>query len=196
MKITPKLTFAKLPLTLLIALGTASAAFAQGETGTATLNGVQNGSLFDYTLTLNNTGTTPIGTFWYAWVPGGFFLPSTPASATAPTGWTADIFQSYSIQYTANSSADYLAGGSSLNFSFTSTDTPVALAGNVPIGTYAGTPIGTSYIYSAAPFSDSGYEFVVQSVPEPSVLGLLTAGFLGLVSTRRWKLRRPGTVIG
>ena len=93
MKITLKLTPMKALLNLLIALGTASVAFAQGETGTATLSGVFNAGLYDYTITLNNTSTTPIGTFWYAWVPGGFFLPSTPASVTAPPGGRPPSFK-------------------------------------------------------------------------------------------------------
>jgi hypothetical protein len=184
------MTLSKLCFTLLLAAGPACIAVGQTETASATLTGVQSGSLYDYTLTLDNTGPVPIGTFWYAWVPGAFFLPSTPASATAPTGWNADIFHSYSIQYTASSSADYLAPGSSLNFSFTSTDTPAALAGYSPHD--PSDLVGTSYIYSAGPLSDSGYEFVVQSVPEPSALGWLAAGFLGLAIVQRRKWRRAG----
>src|SRR5580692_4449185 len=132
MKIISTITNGKLCIAFLLALGATTVASAQNETGSATLTGVQDGSLYDYTLTLDNTGTVSIGTFWYAWIPGGFFLPSTPATATAPTGWTADIFKSYSIQFTASSSASYLAGGDSLNFYFTSTDTPAALAGYSP----------------------------------------------------------------
>ena len=33
---------------------------------------------YRYTITLKDTGTTPIGTFWFAWVPGEDFLPSKP----------------------------------------------------------------------------------------------------------------------
>ena len=194
MKTMSKMTVSKLWFTLMAVLGAAFVACAQDETGTATLTGTQSGSLYDYTLTLDNTGTVPIGTFWYAWIPGKFFLPSTPASATAPTGWTADIFKNYSIQYTANASADYLAGGSSLNFYFTSTDTPAALAGYSPQDpSYL---VGTSYLYSAGPLSDSGYEFVVQSVPEPSAVGWLAVGFLGLATVRRWKGHGAGSSLG
>ena len=132
MKITLTLAFTKALLTFLIALGTASAAFAQGETATAQLSGVFNAGVYDYTITLQNTSTTPIGTFWYAWIPGEFFLPSTPASETPPTGWTASVVGSYSIEYTESSPSYALGGGASLNFYFTSTDTPAALAGPSP----------------------------------------------------------------
>ncbi|MDE3065947.1 MAG: PEP-CTERM sorting domain-containing protein [Verrucomicrobiota bacterium] len=195
MKITSRTTVSHQILSLLFALGAASAAFGQNgpERATATLNGVQNGGLYDYTISLDNTGTVPIGTFWYAWIPGQFYLPSAPASEAPPTGWTAStpsLGGNYSIEYSASSSADYLQPGSSLNFDFTSSDTPATLAGDS--SSYPGTPIGTSYLYEGAAFSDQGYQFVVQSIPEPSVAGLLTAGFLGLASARRWKLRRPG----
>src|SRR5215472_4073585 len=45
------------------------------------------GGLFNYTLTLNNlaSSTSPIETFWFAWLPNGDnFLPSSPTSAQAP----------------------------------------------------------------------------------------------------------------
>jgi len=188
MKTVYKLISAKSFLPFLLALGTASAAFAQNgpELGTATLSGVPNGSLYDYTITLHNTGTVSVGTFWYAWIPGGFFLPSTPSSETAPTGWSVSVQGSYSIEYAASSSAYDLAPGSSLNFQFASTDTPAALAGNSPHD--PSYPVGTSFLYEGAAFSDAGYEFVVQSVPEPSSLGLLTAGLLGLALAGRRKL--------
>lgn len=185
MKIISAITSGKLCFTFLLALGAASVASAQNETGSATLTGVQNGGLYDYTLTLDNTGTVPIGTFWYAWIPGGFFLPSIPATATAPSGWTADIFKNYSIQFTAGSSSSYLAGGDSLNFYFTSTDTPADLAGYSPRD--PSDLVGTSYIYSAGPLSDAGYKFVVQSVPEPTAPEFLAVGLLGLATVRKWK---------
>jgi hypothetical protein len=188
MKITLQLASTRVFLNLLIAMGTASATFAQ-ETGTAQLSGVFNAGVYDYTITLHNTSATTIGTFWYAWIPGYFFLPSTPASATAPAGWTATIFSSYSIEYTANAPANYLGAGGSLNFQFTSTDTPAALAANSPHD--PSYPVGTSYLYSGGPFSDAGYQFVVQSVPEPSPLGLLLAGFLGLALAGWRRLQKP-----
>ena len=175
---------------ILVAVIAASTAYAQGEIGTAQLSWAQNGgSFYAYSITLNNTGSVPIGTFWYAWTPGELFLPSYPLSERVPTGWVAFVEGNYSIEYVADSGYA-LGAGSSLDFGFNSTDTPTALAGD--FSSYPGTPIGTSYIYSGKPDvfggSDPGYEFVVESVPEPSVLGLLTVGFLGLASAcrRKW----------
>jgi hypothetical protein len=80
MKMTLKLISPKLFLNLLVALGTASVAFAQGEAATGTVSGQLNGSLYDYSITLNNTsGSVSIGSFWYAWtptIPPFFFIPT------------------------------------------------------------------------------------------------------------------------
>lgn len=205
MKATLKLIVSRLFLTLLIGGGTVSVALGQGTlSGTATLTGVQNGSLYDYTLTLNNTGTLPIGTLWYAWVPGGFFLPSNPTGVTAPSGWTGSIvstsdvgissYTAYSVRWVAGSGYA-LAAGSQLSLGFSSPDAPATLAGNVPNGTsnpYGGTPVGTSYIYENGPLTTPSYEFVAKPVPEPSALALLTLGFLSLASLWMWKWREAG----
>jgi len=192
MKTMNWLISAKSSLTLLITLAAASGSLAQNgpELGTATLSGVQNAGLYDYTITLNNTGTVPIGTFWYAWIPGQFYLPSNPSSVTAPTGWsfsTPSSGGSYSIEYTASSSLYDLAPGANLSFEFASTDTPGTLAGDSTA--YPGTPIGTSFLYEAGAFSDAGKQFVVQSVPEPSAMSFLGAGFLVLAFAGHRKLR-------
>ena len=77
-----------------------------------------------YALTLNNTGSTTIGTMWYSWIPGEDFMGSAPTNVLSPTGWTDAITHSgssdgYAIQWTATSSASDLAAGNSLlGFSF------------------------------------------------------------------------------
>jgi hypothetical protein len=162
---------------------------AQGIVASATLSGVPGaGSTFDYTLTLNNapTATTPIEGFWYAWIPGFFFLPSTPSSASGgASGWSATI-DSTSIQFQGNAGNAIAAGGSA-TFTFVTTDSPSALA-----GTSDGFPIGSSVAYPGTiNFSDSSpnEEITVQSVPEPSSFGLLITGLLGLLATGWRKLR-------
>src|SRR5271154_6126393 len=68
---------------------------AQGETASGTVSGVlasDSSGDYDYTITLMNTSSSvSIDGFWYAWVPGEFYLPADPNSATAPAGWTATI---------------------------------------------------------------------------------------------------------
>lgn len=147
---------------------------------------------YDYTLTLNNTGTTTIGTFWFAWIPGQDYMLHSPTNIQSPAGWVALITggggsDGYAIQWKNSTGALLGAGSTTSTFTFTSLDTPAQMAGNSSF--FPAKPVGTSYVYSGAPFSDSGFQFVVtpQATPEPSALALLVVGALGLslVSLRR-----------
>lgn len=159
-------------------------AFAAGISATSTYTSALDPTtpgLYDYSLTLNNTGTTTIGTFWFAWVPGGDFLNPAPSAVSQPTGWTDKLIaspQGTSIQWTTLS---LLAPGGSLSgFNFSSTETPVQLLGSVPSGTGAGDPITTSFVYIAAPLKDPGEQITATAVtPEPASLALLATGLLG-----------------
>jgi MYXO-CTERM domain-containing protein len=181
-----------------ICLGLAAGpAPAANITADATLTWQADGPNFDYTITLNNSAASDasIGTFWYAWVPGKDFLATSPISTTSPTGWTALLTHvpnvptnGVAIQWTtgAADSPNNVAIGGSKVFKFTSADTPAEIAGESVF--YPGTPVGLSFVYPGAPFSDAGHSFVVQSVPEPSsavlgALGLVSA--LGLAAGRR-----------
>jgi hypothetical protein len=162
-----------------------------GEMATANVTDSQIGANeYQYDLTLNNVGTTTIGTFWFSWVPGLNFMSATPTNINLPAGWTDNITTGpgSAIQWLAGS--NLLAAGTSLSgFSFDSTLTPAELAGNAlsPNQTY---PVATSFIYSGAPFSDGGYQFVAavsSPVPLPSSFGLLTGALTagGLILVRR-----------
>ena len=60
-----------------------------GESASATIAATHLPSGdYQYTITLDDTGSTPIGTFWFGWVPGEDFLDPAPSSMTAPAGWT------------------------------------------------------------------------------------------------------------
>jgi uncharacterized protein YjdB len=138
------------------------------------ISSTPNGANFDYTITLTNSNSSNagIGTFWYAWVPGQDYLATNPVSVTPPTGWTDNITNmgagdGYAIQYLANSSAYYVQPGSSLNFLFTSADTPASVEGDSKF--YPGTPVGTSFVYPTGPFSDSGHQFVVKALSSIAV---------------------------
>ena len=184
MKMTLKLISPKLFLSLLVALGTASVALAQGESASGTVSGVQNGSSYDYTITLNNTsGSVSIGSFWYSWtpsIPPFFYLPSTPSGASAPPGWAYRI-DGNSIQY-SSSAATPLAPGQSIQFTYAASFTPAQLTGNA----------GYSYVYSGGIEGDPGAFVDIQTVtvPEPSSLGLLATGSLGLTFAGHRKLRK------
>ncbi len=161
--------------------------FADGLSATVTYSAELSPTtpgLYDYSLTLNNTGTTTIGTLWFSWVPGGDFLKPAPTNALAPTGWTDNIFPNpatggSSIRWVT--STDLLSAGQSLSgFSFDSIETPSQLLGTFPSGAGAGDPILTSFVYEAAPFGDPGHQLVATAAtPEPGSLALLSTGLIG-----------------
>jgi uncharacterized protein YjdB len=135
-------------------------------TASAVISSTPAGSNFNYNIVLSNSSSSNsgIGTFWYAWIPGEDFLATSPISVTPPTGWGDSITNmgsgdGYAILYTANSSASYVAPGSTLSFQFQSADTPAQVNGNSIY--YPNTPVGTSYVYPQGPFSDGGHVFVV-----------------------------------
>jgi hypothetical protein len=145
---------------------------------------------YRYDLTLSNTGTTTIGTYWFAWVPGAGFLSVAPSDISSPTGWSDNVTNGgAAVQWVTSSSL--LAPGTSVSgFSFESTETPTQLAQPFPgPGVGKGDIVSTSFVYIAAPFADPGLQFVTgphkSSVPEPATLGLMSAGLLGTLRRRR-----------
>jgi hypothetical protein len=146
-----------------------------------------NTSEWQYSITLNNTGTNPLGTFWFAWVPGQDYLSTNPISVISPTNWTDNITHGgsgdgYAIQWLAGSNT--LAAGSSLSgFSFDSADPPSSVFGNSAF--FSHPPVGTSFVYSGAPFSDGGFELVASAVPEPATVGLILLGAPAMLLRRR-----------
>jgi hypothetical protein len=136
------------------------------ETASATITATQlDPTHWQYNITLNDTGSTTVGTLWFAWVPGQDYLDSQPFNVVNPAGWTHNITHGgpsdgYAIQWLATSSAaDVPADGTLNGFSFTSTDAPSAVFGNSVF--YPGTPVLTSFVYSNGPFSDGGFDFQV-----------------------------------
>ncbi|MBV9266257.1 MAG: hypothetical protein JO061_08835 [Acidobacteriaceae bacterium] len=161
------------------------------ETASATISATSlGGGENQYTLTLNDTGTTTVGTFWFAWVPGDNFMPATPTAITSPAGWQETVTSGgpsggSAIQWKASSAAsDVNAGGTLAGFSFESTLTLAQLQA-ASTGTPAD-PVDTTFIYSGAPFSDNGYQLTPTVVtgpgsgptptPEPRATGLAGIG--------------------
>src|SRR6202000_333521 len=121
-------------------------------------------------ITVTNTGTTTIGTFWFGWEPGEDFLPSAPLSTSSPTGWNPTLtgagnsFDGTAIEWVATSPGVFLQPGqSSSAFGFTSHDSLAKLAGNSP--TSPATPAMTSLVYIGAPELDPGFQLVVSEAP-------------------------------
>ena len=158
------------------AQGTISATATLTETGTA-------GPEFEYSLTLDNTGTVDINALWYGWTIGSFNLPTAPTDISAPTGWSGSALGK-SIEF-ANNSGATVGPGQSISFSFESTSTPTAMT----TGVNDGDPTGESVAYNAnngfGDQSDPGvasapFQPTLSSVPEPSTVGLLATGLVGI----------------
>jgi hypothetical protein len=127
----------------------------------------------NYTINLTNASSSDagIGTFWYAWVPDQDFLATSPISVSPPAGWTDNITNDgpgdgFGIQFLANGPANDVQPGSSLNFSFTSADSPASVNGNSAF--YPSTPTSSSTVYPQGPFSDAGHELVVTPSQAPT----------------------------
>jgi len=156
------------------------------------------GGEFDYTIKLTNNGTNNLETFWYSWVPGQDFMPVSPTNIVTPTDWTANITNAgssdgFAIQFLTSSSSTPapLAPGQTDVFSFESTATPAQIAGD---STFHPTMLDdTAFVYSGAPFSDSGFELQVESAPEPSSVAFFFFGALAL-GFGIWRRRRPAGV--
>ncbi len=130
-------------------------------TSVAAANGV-----FHYTITLSSHEQDAIHTFWYSWVPGKNFLPTSPTNLQPPAGWTAKVTHDsstdgYGIQWVTTGAG--LTASAPLAFGFDSTDTPDTLAGASTI--YPTFAVGTSFYYKGAPLSDAGTQFVVGRGP-------------------------------
>jgi len=169
-------------LGLVLSVGITTFVHAQGQIPSGTISSSGSGP-YTYNLTFSDAAgaTSAIGSVWYAWIPGQFYLPGVPSSASAPAGWTATV-SSDSIQFVANATVDDIVAGQSLSgFGYQAAFTPAQLA--------AAANSGKADAYSAGLFSDGGVIFTVQPAPEPSGQMLLLAGATTLWLIGRRKLR-------
>lgn len=180
----------KLLLLLVVFLAASVSIRANGIDATATYTDMMvSPGVFQYDLTLTNTGTTTIGTFWFSWIPGAGFMGVTPTNVMSPAGWTDTITNSGgSIRWTNPS--PLAVGGSVTGFIFDSTMTPAQFLGTFPgPGLGMGDPITTAFLYIGAPFGDPGAQITampaaVVGTPEPSTLSLaaIAMGLLALAA--------------
>jgi hypothetical protein len=84
---------------------------SHGQGATATISEVTDaGGNFDYTITLINTGTLDLNSFWYGWTQVGNNLPSDPSNAGNSLGW-ANVLDANSIQWDNTTGASGLTPG-------------------------------------------------------------------------------------
>jgi PEP-CTERM motif len=188
MKISTKITSIRLALLVVAGLGaTTISSHAQGAM--ATISGVAAGGNFDYTITLENTGSLSLNSFWYGWTTSGNNLPSSPSSAANTSGW-ANTLDGNSIMW-ANSSGTALAPGNSATFTFVSTSNPTAITTS-PSGESVAYVHGIDFSQGVSGDSTAVFSPLLVTAPEPSSLALLAVGLCfiavavrGLASSRK-----------
>jgi hypothetical protein len=158
-----------------------SAVSGQAQSATATISNTgMDGSLFDYTITLHNTGTTSLDSFWYAWTLSGNNLPSAASNASSALGWVnSNIEGPLSISW-GGTAGNALAAGGTTTFSFESAANPTAITTS-PSGDSVAYVNGITFSQGLAGDSTGVFSPVLQTVPEPSSVGLMAAGLLGLL---------------
>jgi hypothetical protein len=184
MKILLKLTSIRFVIAVVAGLA-ASTFSSQAQSASATISGVLDGGSYDYTITLLNTGTYNLNSFWYGWIQFLNDLPSVPTSPANSLGW-ANTVAGNSIQW-ANSTGTALAPGQSGTFTFISTSTPAQMTAGIA-GESVAYVNGITASQGVAGDSTGIFAPTLVAAPEPSSLGLLLAGALGLgVASRRWR---------
>jgi hypothetical protein len=158
--------------------------YAQGAV--ATISEVSGGGgLFDYTITLQNTGSDNLNSFWYGWTLGGNNLPSNPSSAGNSLGW-ANVLAGNSIEWENTTSSPSLTPGQSATFTFASTSTLAAMT-TPPAGeSVAFTSDSIQFNQGVAGQSTPVFSPTVAPVPEPSVT-VLAIGSLLLAGSFKWR---------
>ncbi len=119
-------------------------------------------STFRYDIDLQNSGTTNVGTLWYAWIPGHDFMTIAPTNIVSPPGWSAIITggnapNGFAIQW-VNNSGPLTSGHTLRGFGFDSQESLAQLADAT---------ISQTFVYSGAPFSDSGFQFNIVPTAHP-----------------------------
>ena|SRR5579863_1947178 len=162
---------------------TASIVSVRAQDASATISGVAaGGGNYDYTITLKNTGSDNLNSFWYGWTTSGNNLPSNPTSAVNSLGW-ANTLDANSIQW-VNSTGTALTPGQSGTFNFVSSSAPSAITTS-PSGESVAYVGGIDFSQGTAGSSTPLFSPALQPVPEPSTVSLLITGLFVLAGSLR-----------
>ncbi len=143
------------------------------------------GGVYDYTLTLHNTGTESVQALWLGWIAFNFDIanPSNPGNTL---GWSGSV-DGDSIQYGPGTP---LASGGTGIFTFDSTSTPAQFqAGTAGPSVAYGVDDSPFALHNTTLHSEE-FTPTLAAIPEPSTFGLLAIGSLGFLATLGRKLRR------
>jgi hypothetical protein len=187
MKYLPKLIPIRFALVLAAGLAVSTVS-SQAQSATATISGVAaGGGVFDYTITLQNTGTTSLDSFWYAWTTSGNNLSAAISNPGSSLGWIDTALEgNTSISWEGNS-GNTLAVGQSATFTFDSTETPSAIT-TLPSGESVAYVNGTgpnTFEQNDPGVASPVFSPTLVAVPEPSSLGLLMAGLFVMAGSIR-----------
>jgi hypothetical protein len=164
-----------------------SAISGHAQSATATISGTPVSGGFDYTVTLNNTGSTVFNSFWFGWIQFLDDLPAVPSNAANSLGWANDV-AGPSIQY-INSTGTALAAGHSATFTFFDTATPTAMVTSP-------SPESVAYVNgiddSQGVTGDSTGIITptLVAAPEPPTWSLMGVGMMGLLLRATPAVRR------
>jgi len=180
-----KLNFGRFSLTVgAILAASAISSQAQNVVVNGTLSYVPGaGSVFDYTLTIHNTGTEAVESLWVGWIPGVFDINS-PTSVGNNLGWSSSA-DGNSIQYLGTGTTAIASGGTGV-FTFDSTSTPAQFMSDAAGDS---TAYGVNAANGQLSFTLSGADtetFNPTVVPEPSMAALFGIGAFGL-GLARWR---------
>jgi hypothetical protein len=161
---------------------------SQAQSATATISGVAaGGGIFDYTITLKNTGTTTLDSFWYAWTLSGNNLTAAISNPGSALGWTDTSLEgNTSISWEGNA-GNTLGLGQTASFTFDSTETPSAITTS-PSGESVAYVSGTgpnTFGQNSPGSASPVFSPTLVTVPEPSSLGLLMVGLLVMAGSLR-----------
>jgi hypothetical protein len=161
---------------------------SHAQSATATISGLAaGGGVFDYTITLKNTGTTSLDSFWYAWTLGGNNLSAAISNPGSSLGWVDTALEgNTSISWEGNS-GNTLGMGQTATFTFDSTETPTAITTS-PSGESVAYVSGTgpnTFGQNSPGSASPVFSPTLVAAPEPSSLGLLVAGLFVMTGSLR-----------
>lgn len=163
----------------------ASAVSSHAQGAMATISGTVVTGGFDYTILLENTGSTDLNSFWYGWTASGNNLPSNPSGPDNSLGWD-NVLDGTSIIW-QNNTGTALTPGQTGSFTFFSTDTPTAIT-TPPSGGSVAYVGAVDFSQGVPGASTPAFSPTLVTAPEPSVVALLAVGSLGLLASGRRRL--------
>jgi len=178
-------------LALAVAAASMPASFSTlGQGATATISGTPVSGGYDYTIVLDNTGSTGLEGFWYAWTDSGNNLAAAASNPGNTLGWGNSLFGSTSIQW-QGTSGTALAPGSTGDFTFFSTAAPGAITTS-PSGESVAYVTTIQFNENIPGTSSPVFSPTLVPAPEPSTTTLLGGGVAGLLALGWRRLRMLG----